>query len=289
MKTLKKSIKELLVLFIELVPTAIDEIKRTKRVIRGLNYLNQANLNKIQFSHDLSITYSNIRYKISGNIWENWIVRRIFYNFHIYQSCDSPTKYIYHDLLNYVKNIMSTSNNQEDYPLHKAVIEGKLYKIRQICIGEDINSFYIHIDQPDAIGNTALMLAVKLNKYDEVQVLIDHGADPKYRLNPSLACPIEQAIAMNDKEMLKKLVNGYHREIQSNWNENIEEFSRTLQNLPDFSLNMSWECISSFIPFLKRFTPSDEYYICKKGNNLKIDLLFVQFVIRKTNTQILTS
>jgi hypothetical protein len=38
---------------------------------------------------------------------------------------------------------------------------------------------------------------------------------------------------------------------------------------------MSWECISRFIPFLKKFTPSDEYYICKKGNNVKIDLSLI--------------
>ena len=38
---------------------------------------------------------------------------------------------------------------------------------------------------------------------------------------------------------------------------------------------MSWECVSNFIPFLRKFTPSDEYFICKKGGNLKIDLTLV--------------
>jgi len=35
---------------------------------------------------------------------------------------------------------------------------------------------------------------------------------------------------------------------------------------------MKWECESKFIPFIKKVTPSDDYKIYKKGNNIRIDL-----------------
>ena len=271
MKHLKNSIKELIALFLDFEPKSLDETKRTQKVLRGLSMVLGLNVRKIHLDRDLSITYSILRRKISAEVWENWIVRRVFYNFHMWQYCKSPTKHIYLDLLNYIKNVLLPEN----YPLHRAVLESKLYKIRQICIGEDCSYFYINIDEADMLGNTALMLAVKLSLHDQAQVLIDHGADPKYRITSVSPSPLEQAIAMEDKSMLYKLVSGYHRELHSNWNDHVEEFSQVLSSMPDFSLNMNWECTSNFIPFIKKFTPSDEYHICKKGRNLKIDLTLV--------------
>ncbi|OMJ66425.1 hypothetical protein SteCoe_36731 [Stentor coeruleus] len=220
-------------------------------------------------------TFSNFRSKINADLWENWVIRRILYGFHVFQEDQEYTTKIYSDMLGYIKNVMPIPEHIEDLPLHRAVIERKLFKIRQICIGDDCNYFHIHIDQPDSLGNTALMLAVKLKLHDEVQVLIDHGSDPKYRMSNLMPSPIELAIAMEDKTLLKKLVVGYHQNLHSSWNDNIEDFAETLISIPDFSIKMKWECVSKFIPFLKKFTPSDEYYICKKGNKLKIDLTLI--------------
>jgi len=36
-----------------------------------------------------------------------------------------------------------------------------------------------------------------------------------------------------------------------------------LESLPDFKLEMSFECESNFIPFLKSFTPHDTFKIYK--------------------------
>lgn len=43
----------------------------------------------------------------------------------------------------------------------------------------------------DPLSNTPLMLAVKLQYYEEALVLIDHGADPKYRSTETMASPFE--------------------------------------------------------------------------------------------------
>lgn len=272
MKKIKETLKELIVLFIDFKPKDLEEVKRTQKILKGLKILTSLHTKNITFDRDICVTYSLLRRKIHQDHWENWIVRRVLYNFHIWQSSDSATNHIYLDLLNYVKSVLCVSLIPENYPLHRAVFEKNLCKIRQICIGEDSTYFHINIDEPDCIGNTALMLAVKLGFSDEVQVLIDHGANPKHRISFSAASPIEQAIAMGDKNILAKLVSGYHRELHNNWNEHVEEFGQTLKQMPDFSLNMNWECTSKFIPFIRKFTPSDKYRIYKKGNNLKIDL-----------------
>ena len=37
------------------------------------------------------------------------------------------------------------------------------------------------------------------------------------------------------------------------------ELFEVLEKLPDFKINMSFECESSVIPFLKNFTPHDTF------------------------------
>lgn len=275
MKSLRKTLKELLVLFLDFQPQAVDEAKRAQKVVRALRVLNYLDLSRIKVGKETSACFSNFRSKINADLWENWVIRRIMYGFYAFQDDQEYTTKIYSDLLGFIKNVMPIPEHIEEFPLHRAVIERKLFKIRQICIGDDCNYFHINIDQPDSLGNTALMLAVKLKFHDEVQVLIDHGADPKYRMSNLMPSPLELAIAMEDKALLKKLVVGYHQNLHSSWNDNIEDFAETLISIPDFSIRMKWECVSKFIPFLKKFTPSDEYYICKKGNKLKIDLTLI--------------
>ena len=44
-----------------------------------------------------------------------------------------------------------------------------------------------------------------------------------------------------------------------------------LESLPDFQIQMSFECESSIIPFLKSFTPHDTFKIYKQGSNIRLD------------------
>jgi len=66
-----------------------------------------------------------------------------------------------------------------------------LYKIHKICSGEDFSQIFIDVNGSDPLNNTPLMLAVKLQYYEEALVLIDHGADPKYRSTETMASPLE--------------------------------------------------------------------------------------------------
>ena len=98
--------------------------------------------------------------------------------------------------------------------MHVAVFNKDLYRIHKLCVGEDSEIMFTDIDNVDDLGNTPLMLAVKLKKYEEALVLVDHGADPKYRKSPEDLTPIEQALGHQDKPMLRILITGYLRKMR---------------------------------------------------------------------------
>lgn len=277
MKNLKKNIEELVYLFSELSPVDSAESKRLQKVLTGFKLLSRQSMGRAKIAESIVESYCNFRSAVPLEYWENWVIRKFLHIYHMTQKKKQLTKASYKFFLNYIKNSLDISDCKDEYPIHSAVLCRNLYKIRQLCIGDDSRYFHTYIDQVDPIGNTALMLAVKLKHYEAVQVLVDHGADAKYRLTNSMPSPLEVAVEMNDKSIISILVTGYHRDLYTSWTNNIEEFSKALLSLNDFSIRMSWECISRLIPFIKRFTPSDDYLICKKGNKVKIDLTLVGF------------
>lgn len=52
---------------------------------------------------------------------------------------------------------------------------------------------------------------------------------------------------------------------------------RVLERLPDFSIDLHFECTSNFIPWMKHFTPNDTYHIYKQGSNLRLDMRFLGY------------
>lgn len=52
---------------------------------------------------------------------------------------------------------------------------------------------------------------------------------------------------------------------------------RVLERLPDFSIDLNFECTSSYIPWMKHFTPNDTYHIYKQGSNLRLDMRFLGY------------
>lgn len=42
--------------------------------------------------------------------------------------------------------------------------------------------------------------------------------------------------------------------------------------MPDFSCEIQWETVSSYIPFIKRFVPGDTYKLSKLGKQVRIDM-----------------
>ena len=56
-----------------------------------------------------------------------------------------------------------------------------------------------------------------------------------------------------------------------------EAIFKVLERLPDFSIDLHFECTSNFIPWMKHFTPNDTYHIYKQGSNLRLDMRFLGY------------
>jgi ankyrin repeat domain-containing protein 13 len=269
----------------------VQETEKKSQILKVISQLSQLSNYHIRFfPQEESKTIKRLKKYIPTEIWKQILIRKVIYEFWKGLETLNPFGYVKDRIFRYIYGISESSTDFKDYPLHLSVFNNDLYRIHKLCVGEDQDHIYTDIDKEDALGNTPLMLAVKLKKYEEALVLIDHGADPKYRSTPANITPIEQALGLQDKSMLRILITGYLRIIRERWVSHIEEFVETLENMKDFSMTMRWECKSSIIPFVKRFTPSDVYQIYKRGKNVRIDLTLIAWdslKSRRGNTSLL--
>ena len=235
-------------------------------------------------------TIKRLRQHIPHDIWENPQIRRIIYEFWRGLEISSPSDYLKDSMFRYIYGVSDWYSDRDTLILHSCVFTNDLYRIHKITVGDHPDILFCNIDKVDSLGNTPLMLAVKLKNHEAALVLIDHGADPKFRVGPNEVTPIEQALGLQDKAMLRILIAGYLRRLREKWLGHIDEFVETLDRMKDFSMTMRWECKSSIIPFVKKFTPSDVYQIYKRGKNVRIDLTLIgwdSFKSRRGNISLL--
>lgn len=167
------------------------------------------------------------------------------------------------------------SLHSEDYPLHRAVFEGRLYCIRNLCLHESDTHLFCEVDAVDPLGCSPLMLAVKLRKLEEALVLVDHGANPKFRSSADQPTPLEQSAGLRDKAISRVLLAACQRQQLDKWEALKSKLATAIRQLPNFELVMKWACKSQFLPFVKRWTPSDSYHIYKQDQDLRCDMTLV--------------
>lgn len=155
----------------------------------------------------------------------------------------------------------------DDYPLHKAVIDDDFYSLHKfINYRTEFNKVYVGINEADPLGNTPLSLAVKLGRTSMVTFLVEKGASIKLNPHEFKRNAREEAILAKNKEILKILLLASIEEDQEILTSQHKTIDNLLSTIPDFSCKFKWEVDSKIIPFVKRWAPSDTYFIYKKGN-----------------------
>lgn len=57
----------------------------------------------------------------------------------------------------------------------------------------------------------------------------------------------------------------------------IQAIFSSLESLPDFKIDIQFNCKSNFIPFVRNIAPNDTYKIYKQGSRLRLDMTLVGF------------
>ncbi|CDW83158.1 UNKNOWN [Stylonychia lemnae] len=148
--------------------------------------------------------------------------------------------------------------------------------IRKLCILQnqldtDSIPLYLDLNSIDYYGNTALKLAHNLGNLDAIRVLCDHGLNSKLKPLPFIDSPYELAIKQKNREILKIYVQSNQKLKQAYIDDNKKELFDVLETLPDFQIDMSFECESNFIPFLRSFAPHDIFKIYKQKSSIRLD------------------
>ena len=160
---------------------------------------------------------------------------------------------------------------QEDYYLHKAVVEDNIKEVYLICSRKNKNILYSHINESDLNGNSPLLLALKIKNHDLCEVLCDHNANIKRKYLNELT-PLEFSIAIKDKNALKILITGLRKQRFFNWEENLMKIHKYLKLMPNFKLELKLTFDSNILSILKSFTPNDSFTIYKKEGSIKIEM-----------------
>ena len=254
----------------------VQQITRKNEVLNVLRRIFSFSYPRLRFfPHSQPKTIRRLTRYIPSYIWQLSSVRKVLFEF--WQAIQTHKVQVVFEkaLITYISVHYTTKESILDYPLHRAVFSRDLKALREYCSGENSNWIFKDIHEPDMHGNTPLMIAVKLQRYEEATVLVDYGAQPKFRLSRHHYTPLEQALGLRDKTLLHLLVSAQKKHFIDMIESSHYKFVDQLKELPDFSLVMKWECDSAFIPFLKKMTPSDNYRVYKRGADVRIDLSLV--------------
>lgn len=113
---------------------------------------------------------------------------------------------------------------QSDYSLHRAVVEGDLEKVKQIC--QSLSGQ--NIDTEDPHGNTALHLAIHLKKPEIVEYLLSRGANPFYRSKAGWTA-LQEAQASGFRQILALVYKHCQNRLQVEYAEKLPLLAKALQ------------------------------------------------------------
>ena len=85
------------------------------------------------------------------------------------------------------------------------------------------------------------------------------------------------AIGTKNKEILKILLETNQKIKQHYLDMHKESIFQALESLPDFKIDIQFNCKSHFIPFMKNVAPNDTFKIYKEGSKIRLDMTLLGF------------
>lgn len=155
-----------------------------------------------------------------------------------------------------------------------------------------LDEFESRLNEQDLFGNTPLLLAVKMTRFSKAMIqIVNHllqlGAKTKIKDGNGWRI-MEEAIVQQNPNLLVVIFDWMTLMKKQKWMRNQAKMLQRLDVIPDFYLEMHWECQSNWIPFLYKLAPNDTLQIWKAGRNVRLDFSLVGFSKLKNKRRLMT-
>lgn len=158
------------------------------------------------------------------------------------------------------------------YRAHELVYEGDLDTLR-----EHVEEHPSELHLLDPRGHTPMHVAVLRHSLHAVRLLLRAGYDLGVKSAAGWTA-LEDAVALADRPIVRELLQASHAAQLAMWRAKKPFVLAALQDMPDFTMRLSWEFGAPVLSSLvKEWAPYDEYAIYKVGSRLRVDASIVGF------------
>lgn len=158
---------------------------------------------------------------------------------------------------------------KKQYPLHYAAWYNDVDTVKRLL--QELSD--TEQQALDAQGNTVLHVAILRQHVELTTEMVDLGY-PTYVRNNRGWSPLMEAVETRNRKIAHLIARTEITQVKAKLKAKKQVLLRTLNELPDFSMKMSWELGSNFPGLgmlIKRYAPHDTYTLWKKGATIRVD------------------